>query len=165
MTTFETWLETNGSRLAMALDVRRDIICESVSNRMVTTYPMLCYNPERVDAQSFQQQTFRKSPQRFHNVLLAALRFRAMSVIEREYAWTWSILPRFGVTSQHLIAQVRWYFEAARIHVPSLNGDTPYLRQLEVQILHAIDQITQSTPASLNLGNSRNTSRGRRAFR
>jgi hypothetical protein len=143
MVTLDTWLATHGPMLALALEARRDIICETVSGRLAAAYPALCYDPKRFDAETFQQITFDKSPGRFHKVLVAALRFNSLAMIEREYQWSWKVLPRYGVTAQHLLAQVRWYFEIARVHVATQLGDIGPLHQIEAAVLSAVERVTR----------------------
>ena len=140
----ETWLSTHGPALALALDARREIICETVSARLAAAYPALCYIPKRFDAETFQQLTFDKTPDRFHRVLVAGLRVNSLALIEREYAWSWEVLPRYGVTAQHLQAQVRWYFEVARAHLATQLDDLGPLAQLEAAILAAVDRVTNA---------------------
>ena len=114
MTTLEAWLELHGAQIASVLDDQRDYLCDMVTNRLTTAFPSLCFDPTRPDAVTFQQQVFRETPRRFHRLMQVVLRFQTTLVIEREYRWGWSIMPRFGVARHHMISHARWYFDTIR---------------------------------------------------
>lgn len=137
MQSLETWLGARGPVLAQALDLQRDVICDYVTRRLATNYPDLCPNLPAEDPELSQQIMFQQTPQRFHIMLLAALRFRTLAVVEREYRWLWGIVQRFGVERSHLLQQVNWYFEAARASVTLSIEDRAWLTVLE----SAIEQI------------------------
>ncbi|MBK9709896.1 MAG: hypothetical protein IPO81_00960 [Kouleothrix sp.] len=142
MQVFETWLEAGGPRVAAILDAHREVICDTVAMRMSTAFPSLCLDPARFDAIAFQQEMFQNTPRRFHRLMQVVLRLQAMVVIEREYRWGWTIIPRYGVARHHVISHARWYFDAARSVAPFRSSDVPYLDDLEGRVLHTIDQIT-----------------------
>ncbi|MGQ9550458.1 MAG: hypothetical protein ACUVSY_16550 [Roseiflexus sp.] len=149
MQSLEAWLGTRGPALAQALDAQRSAICEEVSRRLRAEYPDLCPNLSSDDPELSQQIMFQQTPQRFHVILLAALRFHTLAVVEREYRWLWGIVQRFGVNRLHLLQQVRWYFEAAQMFAPLSHEDRTCLTQLESAIEHMILTITSSaTPRS-----------------
>jgi hypothetical protein len=140
MPAFDAWLATRGPAIATALDAHHDLVCETIAARFADQFAGLCYDASRPDAESFQRQTFRETPRRFHRLVQVALRLQSLAVIEREYRWSWGILPRFGVTSRHMHALVRWYFEAVRALASVLPADRPFLDQFETQILVMIDR-------------------------
>lgn len=142
MTAFNAWLATRGPEIAKSLDSQRDQICGIVSTRLATVFPTLCYDTSRPDAAYFQQHTFVEVPRRFQRVLQAVLMFQSLAVMEQEYRWGWSILPSYGVTRQHMLTQVRWYFDALRISLPLDAADSLHLSTLEGSILEIIDRIT-----------------------
>jgi hypothetical protein len=138
MLTFDSWLDSRGPVLALALEDRRERICDFVSSHFAEQFSTLMLDTNRPDAASFQQNAFYESPRRFHRLLQVALRLQAIMVIEREYRWSWGILPRFGVTQRHMVALVRLYFEAARKFI-SLDGvDRSYVDELEETVLQTI---------------------------
>lgn len=138
MQSLEAWLSTRGSVLAQALDAQRSAICEEVSRRLASEFPDLCPDLPSDDPELSQQIMFQQTPQRFHVILLAALRFHTLAVIEREYCWLWGIVQRFGVRRLHLLQQVRWYFEAAQALVSLSREDRVWLTHLETAIEHMI---------------------------
>ncbi len=140
MQSLETWLGARGHILAQTLDLRRDAICEQVTRKLATSYPDLCPNLPAEDPEISQQIMFQQTPQRFHTMLLAALRFGTLAIIEREYRWLWGIVQRFGVERLHLLQQVRWYFEAVDTLVQLSLEDRAWLHALE----SAIEQIVLS---------------------
>ena len=148
MQSLEAWLSTRGSVLAQALDAQRNAICEDVSRKLAAEYPDLCPNLPSDDPELSQQIMFQQTPQRFHVILLAALRFHTLAVIEREYRWLWGIVQRFGVKRVHLLQQVRWYFEAAQAYTSLSREDRAWLMQLESAIEHMILTITMPPAAS-----------------
>ena len=148
MQSLEAWLSTRGSVLAQALDAQRNAICEDVSRKLAAEYPDLCPNLPSDDPELSQQIMFQQTPQRFHVILLAALRFHTLAVIEREYRWLWVIVQRFGVRRMHLLQQVRWYFEAAQAYTSLSREDRAWLTQLELAIEHMILTITAPSPAA-----------------
>lgn len=134
MQSLEAWLSTRGSILAQALDMQRQAICEEVTRKLATSYPDLCPNLPAEDPELSQQVMFQQTPHRFHVMLLAALRFGTLTVIEREYRWLWGIVRRFGVERSHLLQQVRWYFEVSRALAPISAEDRVWLSMLELSI-------------------------------
>lgn len=146
------WLGRRGSALAAALDHQREPICELVSIRLAKTYPSLCYDATRIDAESFQKLTFHEAPRRFHRVLQTLLRLAAIELIEREYRWGWGILPRYGVTAEHMLNQVRWYFASARSFVDLDAEDQEQFEALERAILQIIAHVTGAAGAPPNAG-------------
>jgi hypothetical protein len=140
MLAFEPWLASRGPVVAATIEERRQPICEAVSDHLAAQFESLCFDPDRPDAETFQRRMFRETPIRLHRLLQVALRLRSLSVIEREYRWTWGILPRFGVTARHMHALVRSYFSAARSLSTILAADRPYFDQLETNLLVIIDR-------------------------
>ena len=129
--------------MASALDDQREQICAEVTARMAAAFPLLCYDPTRPDAIAFQQQTFRETPQRLHRLIQAVLRFHVLTVVEHEYQWGWTILPRYGVEQHHLLAQMRFYFAEARARAMMSSEDRTSFDSLEATILQIIEDITK----------------------
>ena len=148
MSTLEQWLAQRGSGMALALDNYREPICGTVSTRLATSYPTLCYDSSRADALAFQQHTYHETPRRFHRLLQVLLHFQSIEVIEREYRWGWPVLQRHGVKSHHLLAQVQFYFEAAHSHLIFEDLDRTQLDELETAILQIITQVTHTPTAA-----------------
>jgi hypothetical protein len=142
MLTLDTWLATRGPGFAMVLESRREQICDMVAARMASAFPTLYYDPHRPDALEFQRLTFHQTPQRFHRLIQVVLLLQSLEVIEREYRWGWPVLQSYGVARQHLLSQVRWYFEVAHALTTPDPIDAPYLEALEGKVLQIIDQIT-----------------------
>ena len=147
MLTLEKWLAHRGAGMAAALDNRRETICGTVSARLATSFPKLCYDESRADALAFQQHAYHETPRRFHRLLQVLLQFQSIEVIEREYRWGWPVLQRHGVERHHLLAQVQFYFEAARAHLPIDDIDLKLLDELETAILQIISQVTHTLVA------------------
>lgn len=145
MQSLETWLGARGYILAQTLDRQRDVICEQVTRKLATNYPDLCPNLPAEDPELSQQMMFQQTPHRFHTMLLAALRFGTLAIIEREYRWLWGIVQRFGVERSHLLQQVQWYFEAAKSCASLSLEDRAWLSVLESAIEQIIVNVT-ATP-------------------
>jgi hypothetical protein len=94
----------------------------------------------RPDAPAFQRLAFEETPRRLHRLLQVALRFQTIAVIEREYRWSWGILPRYGITLRHLLIMVHAYFEAARAALALDQLDRHYFELFERSVLEAIER-------------------------
>ena len=70
------------------------------------------------------------------------LQLQSLEVIEREYRWGWPVVRRYGVERHHLLAQVRWYFDAIHIHATLQPDDGPHMNDLAKVILRIIEQVT-----------------------
>jgi hypothetical protein len=151
MQSLETWLGARGPMMAQALDMQRDMICEHVTRKLATSFPDLCPNLPSEDPELSQQIMFQQTPHRFHVMLLAALRFRTLSVVEREYRWLWGIVQRFGVERSHLLQQVRWYFEAARIFAPLSLEDLAWFKALESAVEQIVWTVTNAPSTNVPL--------------
>lgn len=147
MDAFTDWLAVRGPAVTKAMAAHRDQICGIVSGRLATVFPALCYDPQRVDAERFQQHTYYEVPRRFQRVLEAAILFQSLTIIEKEYVWGWPILANYGVTRQQMLAQVRWYFDAMRTSIPLEPSDLPQLTALEKSILQIVHQVTAVAPS------------------
>lgn len=142
---FKVLLSTYGKPLAVALDAQRDPICEDVTARMRAAFPALCYDPLRADAEIFQETMYHETPRRFHRVLQTMLRLRSISVLERQYRWAWGIVQRYGVEGHHLVAQARWYFDAAHNYVPDTTPGYAHLNEFELIVRSIVEQVVEST--------------------
>jgi hypothetical protein len=145
MLKLEAWLAGYGSGIAAALEYQREPICDIVSNQLATRFPTLCYDSTRCDAIAFQQLTYHETPRRFHRLLQVLLCLQSLEVIEREYRWGWPVVQRCGVERHHLLAQVRWYFDAARVYVPLQHEDHAQMNELAATILRIIEEVTSDT--------------------
>lgn len=114
MRALEGWLNSSGNRVAAELEERGEQICKLVSEQMMRSFASVCDAPDRVDNEAMKKNAFVDSPKRVHRLTQTALRLRAVEIIERECRWSLDVLPRYGVTRQHMHAMVHWYFEAAR---------------------------------------------------
>lgn len=139
MRAIDDWLIESGNRVAAELERRSDQICKTVSVQLERTYPQLCLDSSRADAAQFQVQVYQESPRRMHRVLQTALRLRAVEIIERECKWMMSMAPKYGVTSHHMYAMARWYFEAARTLATIDSADRRALDRIEQLFLSAFE--------------------------
>lgn len=142
MRAIDDWLIEHGNRVAVELDRRADHICKTVGTQLERAYPGLCHDPNRPDAAQFQHQVFFESPRRMHRLLQTALRLRAVEIIERECKWLLVVAPKYGVTSQHMYAMARWYFEAARTLATIDSADRRALDMIEQLFLTAFEYKT-----------------------
>jgi hypothetical protein len=149
MDPLETWLTTRGPAFAALVDTKSEAISEVAEAQFAATFPSLCYDPTRFDAQTFQRTAFQKTPQRFHNLIQTALRFRTLAIVEREYQWAWGILPRFGVTQAHMIMQARIFFDSIRDVLTIDPIDKHGLALLEVAVLRIVERVTAVHPATV----------------
>lgn len=140
----DVWLAARGPQLSGALDKYGEQICTVVSTRLAATFPTLCYDSTRSDAEFFQQHMFHEVPRRFQRVLQAVLLFQSLAMMEQEYRWGWTILFHYGIAPLHLLAHVRWYFSALRAAVPLDTSDIKPLDTLERSILQIIEEVTAS---------------------
>lgn len=137
---FDLWLSTRGAAVATALEERRDHVCESASARFAQQFEMLLLDLPRPDAAAFQRLAFRETPLRLHRLLQVVLRFQTLAVVEREYRWSWGILPRYGITLSHMLEMVRAYFSAARALAPLDQADMQFVEHFERQVLVAVER-------------------------
>ncbi|MCE2850321.1 MAG: hypothetical protein LW717_03855 [Chloroflexaceae bacterium] len=145
MRAIDDWLIEHGNRVASELDRRADQICLSVSVQLERTYPGLCLDGDRADAVQFQKQMFEASPRRMHRLLQTALRLRAVEIIQRECKWMLDLAPQYGVTSHHMYAMARWYFEAARTLATIDSADRRALDMIEQLFLQTFDYKSLAT--------------------
>jgi hypothetical protein len=150
MSTLVRWLNVRGPTVANLLDEHNEAICEHVSTRLATAFPQLCYDPLRLNAVSFQKQTYRETPRRFHRLIQVVLLFGTLQVVDREYQWGWRVLVRFNVKQYHLLAQVRWYFEEVFAAVPLSGEDKLRVVELRDTILEIVEAATGSTSRLIN---------------
>lgn len=138
----DMWLQTNGATLAAALEAHREAIYAALAERLATTYPLLCYDPNRFDAQAFQQLAQRRSPERLHKLIQSALRLRNLGLIKTQYEWAWPLMQRFGVAREHLLVQVSWYFAVARALTTLDDSDRQALHALETNMVQIVKAAT-----------------------
>lgn len=148
MLNLDAWLVRHGPGIAGALESQREPICDSVSDQLATNFPTLCYDPTRYDALAFQQLTYRETPRRFHRLMQVLLCFQSFEVIEREYRWGWPVVHRYGVKRYHLLAQVRWYFDAVYVHVPLRPEDGAQMSDLAIATLQIVEDVTSDAAAT-----------------
>lgn len=160
MVPLDEWLAIRGEQYAAVLEERRDQVCRAVTERLAATFPSLCYDPLRPDALAFQQLAYDRTPRRFHRLIQVVLRLQSVVVIEREYRWGWPILQRHNVGQMHLLAHVRWYFEAARRFAPPERADRRPLALLEAATVRIVRSISQTTIDTIH----RNEPRGQLGF-
>jgi hypothetical protein len=139
MRAIEGWLNSSGNRVAAELEDRGEQICKLVTDQLVRTYTNLCRDPERIDNQEMQRHAYVESPRRIHRLVQVVLRLRTVEVIERECAWSLTVLPRYGVTRQHMQAMVHWYFEAARTLTNIDSADRRSLDMIEHIFINALE--------------------------
>ena len=87
-------------------------LIEIVALKLAEVYPELGQIPGRPNGTPWREQIYSETPRRFHLMLQVVLRCQALDVIEQEYRWAWNLLPRFGIRQEHLLSQVKWYFES-----------------------------------------------------
>ncbi len=125
--------------MAALLDSKRDAICAQASGLIKSRFPALCYDPTRPDAIEFQQSMFHGTPQRIHDLMQVVLQLHTLGSINDEYSWSWGLLPRYGVTGDHLLAFMRMYFDIVKHEVAMAPEDLDGLNLLEKTV---IDRIT-----------------------
>ncbi|MCB0076349.1 MAG: MerR family transcriptional regulator [Anaerolineales bacterium] len=106
------WLRERGSYLADEFEFAKDRTCGTVALKLAEVYPELGQIPGRPNGTPWREQIYSETPRRFHLMLQVVLRCQALDVIEQEYRWAWNLLPRFGIRQEHLLSQVKWYFES-----------------------------------------------------
>ncbi len=136
------WMASSGTMIAAEVDSRREAICAMVSDQIMARYPMLCYDPTRPDASGFQQTMIRGTPQRIHELIQVVLGLQSLGSLNEEYRWSWGLLPRYGVTSDHLLSFMRIYFDAVRDKLKLSSEDRAGLDLLEQAITQRIAEIT-----------------------
>ena len=84
-----------------------------------------------------------------HRLVQVLLCLQSLEVIEREYRWGWPVVQRYGVERHHMLAQARWYFDAARVYVTLPHEDRAQMNELAMAILRIIEEVTSDPlPAS-----------------
>lgn len=136
------WFMAGGPLLARLIDTQREPICQAVTIRLEQMYPALCYNYLRPDAVTFQRSAFARSPQRLHALVQAALQFRTVGLIDREYRWFWNLGPRFGVDQEHMLSMHHWYFETVREFVSLAPADRAALSAFEETVMEILLHVT-----------------------
>lgn len=143
------WFMAGGPLLARLIDTQREPICQAVAIRLEQMYPALCYNHERPDAMTFQRSAFARTPQRLHALVQAALQFRTVGLLDREFRWFWDLGPRFGVDQEHILNMHQWYFEAVRELVSLAPPDRVALDAFEETVMGILLHVT-SQPSQVS---------------
>jgi hypothetical protein len=82
------------------------------------------------------------SVSRLCRMLQAILLFETLTIAEQEFRWAGGVLPRNGVTHQHQLSMLRWFFE--EINQLSLEpAEIALLAGIEQHIITVIDSVYQ----------------------
>lgn len=159
----EPWFASRGFSLAVALEEHGNSICETTTAHFAAQFETLMLDLPRPDAPAFQRLAFEETPRRLHRLLQVALRFQTITVIEREYRWSWGILPRYGITLRHMLAMVRAYFESARAALALDSLDRHHFELFERSVLEAVERSAPLETLRLHQPYRTNGSNGHRA--
>lgn len=126
--------------LAEQLHVQQQPLCKQVAQRMLRAFPELgrmmrleeCYTPT--------DRLSQMAVERLNELVRAVLLFELPALADSELVWAHGVLPRHGVTYEHQVAMIRWFFEEVR-RLTLSPSERELARELENYFLQAIGQV------------------------
>lgn len=98
--------------VANALEARREEIGALVADSLAYALPMVGLSPALEDRAARHHERMRTTAQRFHQAVQTGVLFD-WSMVAHEFSWGGRVLPRHGVTADHLQTLIDTYFQAA----------------------------------------------------
>jgi hypothetical protein len=130
------------SRLAGRLKRERDGLCRRLTPRLLAAFPEIARMLKLEGDVSVEERLNEAACERFCGLVQAICVFESFSVVDQEFRWAIGVLPRNGVSYDHQMAMVRWFFE--ELHRLGLEDDEAKLvSEIESYITHLIDQLYQ----------------------
>lgn len=117
-------------------------LCIQVANRLLHAYPELTNTLRLEDNYSPTARLSSMAVERLSALARAMLLFDLPTLADYELAWASGALPRIGVTHDHQVAMVRWYFEELR-RFDLAPGELAQTRDLEGYLLAQVRQTYQ----------------------
>ena len=139
-------LEQCGPALAVAIEARREPVCDATIDRLSLAFPSLYYTPGHPDPKLRQQRAYREVVSRFHGLIQVVLICRLPRVLERECFASWGTLPYFPIASRHRWAIAHWYLAAVGANVPLDRDSRGLISDLEHAIIEVVNH-AEAAPA------------------
>jgi hypothetical protein len=132
------------SRLAEQLDSHHEPICHRVAARLLRSYPELMQTLRLDERHQPVPRLAQVSVERMSELVRSVLLFELPSLADKEFTWAHDILVRSGVTQQHQLSMVRWFFEELR-RTPLGPAELELAREIERHFLSVIRQLHQTS--------------------
>ncbi len=100
--------------LAQKLSTHRTRICTHVTSRLLLAFPELVHILRMEAAMSVEARLSEVAVERLYELVRAILLFGLPSLADQELRWAIGVLPRSGVTTEHQVVMIRWFFEETR---------------------------------------------------
>lgn len=94
------------------LEQERAVLLGQVADELTYTIPLLAVPPTAPDFAAYHQRQMLATVERLHDNLQAARLNEQLLV--HEFAWAARVLPRWGVTAEHLATVIDTYVQIAR---------------------------------------------------
>ena len=117
-------------------------LCIQVANRLLHAFPELTKTLRLEDNYLPSARLSAMAVERLSALARAMLLFDLPNLADYEFAWASGVLPRIGVTHDHQVAMVRWYFEELR-RLDLAPGELAQARDIEVYLLAQVHRAYQ----------------------
>jgi hypothetical protein len=128
------------TRLAEQLTSHQQALCYQVSSRLLTAYPELTQTLRLEENYTPTARLSVVSVERLSDLVRSVLLFDLPSLADNEFTWAKDVLGRSGVTSEHQVSMVRWFFEEVR-KLPISSMEMAIAREVEQYFLSQLRQI------------------------
>ncbi|MEI7646030.1 MAG: hypothetical protein WCJ55_17310 [Chloroflexales bacterium] len=132
------------SRLAGQLSRQNRSLCEQVSARLLATYPELTQSLRLEENYTPIARLSEVAVERLNDLVRSVLLFDLPSLADQELRWARGMLPRSGVTPDHQMSLVRWFFEEVR-RLPISSMELALTRDIEQYFLNQIRIVNQTS--------------------
>jgi hypothetical protein len=127
-------------RLAARLKKERDGLCRRLTPRLLAAFPEIARMLKLEGDVSIEERLNEAACERFCGLVQAICVFESLSVVDQEFRWAIGVLPRNGVSYDHQMSMVRWFFEELR-RLGLEDDEAQLAREMESYITHLIDQL------------------------
>jgi hypothetical protein len=112
-------------------------LCIQVATRLLRAFPELTRTLRLEENYGATERLSRMAVERLSALAQAMLVFELPSLADNELQWASGVLPRNGVTYEHQVTMVRWFFEELR-RFELAPDDLATIYQLELYLLNQV---------------------------
>ncbi len=128
------------ARLAARLGTPPTQLYERVASRLLQAFPELTRSLYLEGSISPIQRLSKVSVERLGELVRSVLLFELPSLVDNELTWAYGVLPMRGVTYEHQVSMVRWFFEELG-KLPLEPAELNVARELESYFLRIVAQV------------------------
>ena len=129
----DSWLAQRGLAFAIALEARREPLCQAVTDHLALVFSSTASTD--AGSSAADRDELRAVVKRFHKLMLVLLIFQYPHVIAGELRDGLIYPSRRQLTYNERAALVRWYFAAIHQQIRLDPGDQAPLHALQAQVL------------------------------